>query len=144
MAEVLFYAALTGAVLGVFYDVMRFLRLIFSSKFAVDFLFWIVSAFAVFSFFLIFSNGEIRAVYLLFIFLGCILYIFTLGYVTGNIENKIAKKVKIRLKKVKNRLKSFKKVLHYVNILYYNTKEKVLKSSTKHNIGDNDEEKNRG
>lgn len=115
MAEGLFYALLTGVLLGAVYDVFRFFRLIFNSNFILDFLFWILTAFAVFSFLLIFNNGEIRGIYLLLFFAGFVFYILTLGYVTKSIEVKFAKMVKIRLKKVKNKLKSFKKVLHFVN-----------------------------
>lgn len=141
MAEGLFYALLTGVLLGAVYDVFRFFRLIFNSNFILDFLFWILTAFAVFSFLLIFNNGEIRGIYLLLIFAGFVFYILTLGYVTKSIEVKFAKMVKIRLKKVKNKLKSFKKVLHFVNDVYYNIKVKVLKPFRKKTVGDKDEEK---
>lgn len=141
MAEGLFYALLTGVLLGAVYDVFRFFRLIFNSNFILDFLFWILTAFAVFSFLLIFNNGEIRGIYLLLFFAGFVFYILTLGYVTKSIEVKFAKMVKIRLKKVKNKLKSFKKVLHFVNDVYYNIKVKVLKPFIKKTVGDKDEEK---
>ena len=94
-----------------------------------------------FSFLLIFNNGEIRGIYLLLFFAGFVFYILTLGYVTKSIEVKFAKMVKIRLKKVKNKLKSFKKVLHFVNDVYYNIKVKVLKPFRKKTVGDKDEEK---
>lgn len=140
MAEGLFYALLTGVLLGAVYDVFRFFRLIFNANFILDFLFWILTAFAVFSFLLIFNNGEIRGIYLLLFFAGFVFYILTLGYVTKSIEVKFAKIVKIRLKKVKNKLKSFKKVLHFVNDVYYNIKVKVLKPFRKKTVGDKDEE----
>lgn len=127
MAESLFFALLTGVSLGAVYDVFRFFRLTFNSSFFLDFLFWVFTAFAVFSFLLIFNNGEIRGIFFILIFAGFLFYIFTLGYATKIIEVKFAKLVKIRLKKVKNRLKSFKKVLHFVNDVYYNIKVKVLK-----------------
>lgn len=140
MAEGLFYALLTGVLLGAVYDVFRFFRLIFNSNFFLDFLFWILTAFAVFSFLLIFNNGEIRGIYLLLFFAGFVFYILTLGYATKSIEVKFTKIVKIRLKKVKNKLKSFKKVLHFVNDVYYNIKVKVLKPFRKKTVGDKDEE----
>lgn len=140
MAEGLYFALLTGILLGVLYDVFRFFRLTFNSNFLLDFLFWIVTAFAVFSFLLIFNNGEIRGIYFVLIFAGFVFYILTLGYVTKNIEMKFAKKVKIQLKKMKNKLKSFKKVLHFVNDIYYNIKDVVRKPFRKKTAGDNDDE----
>lgn len=139
MAEGLFFALLTGVVLGAFYDVLRFFRLTFNSNFFLDFLFWVLTAFAVFSFLLIFNNGEIRGVYILLIFAGFVFYIFTLGYATKSLEVKFAKIVKIRLKKVKNKLKSFKKVLHFVNEIYYNIKVKAKKPFSKKTVGDKDD-----
>ncbi|MGN1329258.1 MAG: spore cortex biosynthesis protein YabQ [Eubacterium sp.] len=141
MAEGLFYALLTGIVLGVVYDIFRFFRLTFNSNFFLDFLFWILTAFATFSFLLVFNNGEIRAIYFLLFFVGFVFYIFTLGYVTKGVEEKFAKLVKIWLKKVKNKLKSFKKVLHFVNDVYYNIKVKVLKLFGKKTVGDKDGKK---
>lgn len=140
MAEGLYFALFTGILLGVLYDVFRFFRLTFNSNFLLDFLFWIVTAFAVFSFLLIFNNGEIRGIYFVLIFAGFVFYILTLGYVTKNIEMKFAKKVKIQLKKMKNKLKSFKKVLHFVNDIYYNIKDVVRKPFRKKTAGDNDDE----
>ncbi len=140
MAEGLYFALLTGILLGVLYDVFRFFRLTFNSNFLLDFLFWIVTAFAVFSFLLIFNNGEIRGIYFVLIFAGFVFYILTIGYVTKNIEVKFAKKVKIWLKKMKNKLKSFKKVLHFVNDIYYNIKDVVRKPFRKKTAGDNDDE----
>lgn len=142
MAEQLFYAVLTGGVLAVVYDVFRFFRMILNDKFVLDFIFWIIAAVSVYSFLLIFCEGKIRVIVFLFIFAGFILYMLTLGYVTKNIENKIGKRIKIRLKKLKYKLKSFKKVLHYPRNIYYNiTKHRkgVLKKKSK---GEDDEKGN--
>lgn len=125
MVEALFYAVLLGAALGLVYDIFRIFRLTFGLNFLFDFLFWIISAFAVFSYLLIFNNGSVRAIYLMSVLLGFLLYIFTLGYVTNQIERKIAKFIKIRLK----RLNIFKKVLQFVNDVYYNVKVKLFKTS---------------
>lgn len=140
VAEQLFYAVLTGGVLAVLYDFFRLFRIIFNDKFILDFLFWIISAFSVYSYMLIFCEGKIRSIVFIFIFIGFVLYIMTLGYVTKNIEKRIGKKIKNRLKKLKYKLKSFKKVLHYPRNIYYNiTKRK--KSILKRNSEGEDDEK---
>ncbi len=118
MAENIFYAVLVGGVLGLLFDFFRLPRLIFNDKFFFDFLFWIVSAFTVFCYLLIFNSGSIRMIYLLFIFLGFLLVIFTLGYVTKPIQEAIAKKIK-------KWLKSFKKVLQKLYNILYNIKANV-------------------
>ncbi|MGN1124234.1 MAG: spore cortex biosynthesis protein YabQ [Eubacterium sp.] len=125
MAEALFFAAAVGAALGLLYDFFRLLRLVLGCDFFLDFLFWILTSFAVFCYLLVFNNGAVRGIFLLFILTGFILYFFTIGYVTEGIEKKLAKKVKIQLKKVKKLLKSFKKVLQLPNKLYYNIIVKV-------------------
>lgn len=103
-----------------------------------------MSAFAVYSYLLIFNNGSVRAIYLLFISAGYLLYIFTLGYADREIEKKTARLIKIRLKKVKNKLKSFKKVLQSVSNLYYNVRARLFGKAGRRNkdgnAGDSDEQ----
>ncbi|MGN1202975.1 MAG: spore cortex biosynthesis protein YabQ, partial [Eubacterium sp.] len=82
MGEALFYAVLVGASLGLLLDFFRLPRLVFNDRFFFDFLFWIISAVVVFCYYLIFNNGAIRMIHFLFIFIGFLLYFFTLGYVT--------------------------------------------------------------
>lgn len=118
MAENIFYAVLTGGALGLLFDFLRLPRLIFNDKFFFDFLFWIVSAFTVFCYLLIFNNGSIRMIYLLFILLGFLLVLFTLGYVTKPLHIAIAKKLK-------KWAKSFKKVLQKLYNILYNIRANV-------------------
>jgi len=113
------YALVTGVVLGVLYDFLRLIRLAFNSRFFIDFLFWILSAFAVFSYLILFNSGAVRAQPLILILLGFIAYIFTLGKITVKFEKAAAKKIK-------NRLKSFKKVLQLLHRVYYNIKVFIL------------------
>lgn len=117
MAESLFYAVLLGLILGILFDIFRFPRLVLRDKFLFDFLFWIISAIAVFCYLLIFNNGDVRAIYLLFILLGFLLVTFTLGYVTKPVQQKLANKIR-------KSLKSFKKVLQKLHNIYYNIKAK--------------------
>lgn len=117
MAEPLFYAVLLGIILGILFDVFRFPRLVLRDKFFFDFLFWIISGIVVFCYLLIFNNGDVRAIYLLFILLGFLLVTFTLGYVTKPIQQKLANKIR-------KRIKSFKKVLQKLHSIYYNIKAK--------------------
>lgn len=136
MGEALFYAAVLGIALSILYDFFRLLRLVLSSDFILDFLFWIVTSFAVFCYLLVFNNGAVRGIYLLFIIFGFLLYSFTVGYLTQKAEKKLAKKVKIQLKKVKKLIKSFKKVLQFPNNLYYNIKVKAKTLLTHNNEGE--------
>lgn len=84
-----------------------------------------LTSIVVFCYLLIFNNGSIRAIYIVLIFIGFVLYIFTLGYVTKPLEMKIAKKMKFCRKKVKKVLKSFKKVLQSIYNIYYNITERM-------------------
>lgn len=120
MAEAVFYAVLVGVILGVYYDVTRFFRLVFNEKFVFDFIFCVVSALVFYCYLLIFTNGAVRTGCLLFVLLGLVLYLLTAGYVTKKLELSVAKKVRCRLKKLKNKLKSLQKVLHLPHRLYYN------------------------
>ena len=72
----------------------------------------------------------------LLIFIGFLLYTFTLGYVTKNIEVRLAKKIKFWLKRVKNRIKSFKKVLQSFYNIYYNITARMKKVFHKKGKGD--------
>lgn len=133
MGEALFYAVLLGAVLGFVFDFFRLPRLILNDKFFFDFLFWIIGAIAVYCYYLIFNSGAIRMLNLLFIFIGFLLYTFTLGYVTKSIEIKLSKKIKFQLKNV---TKKFKKVLHSIYNIYYNIAVHMKKSFGRKNKGD--------
>lgn len=135
MAEALFYAVLLGGIMGACYDIFRLLRLILNEKFFFDFLYCVFFAVVFYCYILIFNSGSIRIYYPAFIMLGFLLYIFTLGSVTKGLEVAAAKKIKIRLKKLKNRIKSFKKVLQLPHGIYYNIKEKSAKV-IKTKIGD--------
>lgn len=129
MAEPLFYAVLLGLILGILFDIFRLPRLILKDKFLFDFLFWIISGIAVFCYLLIFNNGDVRVIYLLFILLGFLLVTFTLGYVTKPIQQKLANKIR-------KSLKSFKKVLQKLRSIYYNIKAKLGSLTKKKFKGD--------
>ncbi|MCH5321490.1 MAG: spore cortex biosynthesis protein YabQ [Eubacterium sp.] len=136
MGEDLFYAVLVGASLGFLFDFFRLPRLVFNDRFFFDFLFWIISGVVVFCYYLIFNSGSIRIINFILIFIGFLLYTFTLGYVTKSIEIKLAKKIKFWLKKVKNRIKSFKKVLQSLYNIYYNIVARVKNAFHKKGKGD--------
>lgn len=126
MAENLFFAFLLGVLLGAVYDFFRLLRYVSGLHFILDILFWLISAFSVFSYLLIFDNGSIRGIYFFVIFFGLVLYMMSFGYIFKNAELKVSKKIKIRLKKVKKKLKSFKKVLQSYYNLYYNNTVRIF------------------
>lgn len=142
MGEAFFYAVAVGAVLGFVYDFFRLPRLVFNDRFFFDFIYWLIAAIVVFCYFLIFNSGALRIINFVFIFLGFVFYIFTLGYVTGQLEEKLAKKIKICFKKVKNWLKSFKKVLHSISDIYYNIIALVKRLFRRKSKGDGYDKKN--
>lgn len=142
MGEALFYAVLVGGALGVFYDFLRLFRLALNDKFFLDFIFWLVSSIVVFCYFLIFNSGALRMINFLAIFIGFLLYIFTLGYATKQLETKLAKKLRLSLRKVKKRLKSFKKVLQSKLVIYYNIIANIKVHFSRKNKGDSNDQGN--
>lgn len=129
MGEALFYAFFLGLGFAVFYDLLRLFRLLFATAFVFDLIFWIVCAIFSFSYLLIFNNGEIRWMYFAALLAGFFVYFILFGKITFPLEKRIAKKVKIRLKK-------FKKVLQLPSVIYYNIKAKIRKPNHKEYEGD--------
>lgn len=129
MGEALFYAFFVGIGFGIFYDILRLFRLSFGFDLFFDLLFWVSCSFVTFSYLLIFNNGEIRWIYLVTILVGFLVYILSFGKLFLPIQKTIAKKVKIRLK-------NFKKVLQLPYLLYYNIKVKFKKPNHKKYEGD--------
>ena len=111
MGEALFYAFFVGIGFGIYYDILRLFRLTVGLDLFFDLLFWVSCSFVTFSYLLIFNNGEIRWIYLVTILVGFLVYILSFGKLFLPIQKTIAKKVKIRLKK-------FKKVLQLPYLLY--------------------------
>ena len=129
MGEALFYAFFVGIGFGIYYDILRLFRLTVGLDLFFDLLFWVSCSFVTFSYLLIFNNGEIRWIYLVTILVGFLVYILSFGKLFFPIQKTIAKKVKIRLKK-------FKKVLQLPYLLYYNIKVKFKKPNHKKYEGD--------
>lgn len=140
MGELIIWGIVTGCGLGVLYGLFRVFRLATSFHLLFDILFWILSAFVVFSYMLVFNNGSVRALHLLMILLGFMLYSLTLGALFSRIEIAISKKIKIRLKKLRNSLKSFKKVLQNFSNIYYNKWQVKFKKNKNVNGDVNDGE----
>lgn len=129
MGEALFYAFFVGIGFGIYYDILRLFRLTVGLDLFFDLLFWVSCSFVTFSYLLIFNNGEIRWIYLVTILVGFLVYTLSFGKLFLPIQRTIAKKVKIRLKK-------FKKVLQLPYLLYYNIKVKFKKPNHKKYEGD--------
>ena len=129
MGEALFYAFFVGIGFGIYYDILRLFRLTVGLGLFFDLLFWVSCSFVTFSYLLIFNNGEIRWIYLVTILVGFLVYILSFGKLFLPIQKTIAKKVKIRLK-------NFKKVLQLPYLLYYNIKVKFKKPNHKKYEGD--------
>lgn len=77
------YSVFLGCGICLFYDVLRIDRAIFKRSsltvFFEDIFFWIIFAFCVYSFLIIFANGQIRLFILFGVFLGFILFRFTIS-----------------------------------------------------------------
>ncbi len=76
-------ALITGAVMGIYYDVFRFIRRIFKfSTFTVavqDVLFWITSAIPVFFICIKLNGGYFRIYFIIFALVGWFIYFQTIG-----------------------------------------------------------------
>lgn len=129
MGEALFYAFFVGVGFGIYYDILRLFRLTVGLDLFFDLLFWVSCSFVTFSYLLIFNNGEIRWIYLVTILVGFLVYILSFGKLFLPVQKRIAKKIKIWLKK-------FKKVLQLPYLLYYNIKVKFNKPNHKEYEGD--------
>lgn len=120
MPEVIAAFFILGFFCGAFYDMCRFLRLVFSSRlavFIVDFIYFVVISFAFFIFLLGYNNGQVRAYYFTLALFGWLIYIFTLYKLTIGAERRIALFLRKILRKY---FKKLKKVLHFIKRVYYN------------------------
>lgn len=127
MAEALFAFFLLGMVLFLFYDLLRFLRVLSASAvfaFFSDLLWWIAAAFACFSLLLVYFDGRIRVLCLLVCGAGFAGAYFTLGSVTRAIWYRIAHPLHKCIAKMKKKgqkvNKKVKKVLQLPFKLLYN------------------------
>lgn len=77
------YSVIMGVGIAIIYDLFKFDRLLFNRSnifiFISDIVFWIMAAFSLFSFCIVFSNGQIRGYVLLGSFLGFLIYRVTLS-----------------------------------------------------------------
>lgn len=119
------YSLVLGAILGLIYDFFKIDRMIFNRNvffiLLEDILFWVISAFAIFSFSVVFSNGQIRGYLLFASFLGFIIYKLTIS--------KLFTLMISPFKKISNMIK--KQYLSTLKFLFYhigNTVKTVKKS----------------
>lgn len=77
------YSIIMGLALGIIYDLFKLDRNIFKRStvyiFVSDVLFWVISAFVLFSFCIVFSNGQIRGFIILGALLGFMIFRLTLS-----------------------------------------------------------------
>ena len=92
------YSLVLGVSLGIVYDLFKLDRLLFKRSkiflFFSDILFWLISAFLIFTFCVIFSNGQIRGFIVLGTLLGFIIYRLTLSKLIFLLVNPLKKLVK--------------------------------------------------
>ncbi len=98
-----------GAVLGVVYELFRTVRSLFGGRtvavFLQDVLFWIVSAFVVYTFFLIFTGGTVRYFVLAGAAVGLIIYLKTVGRLTAYLFSKMFMPVRYAARKIATGIK---------------------------------------
>ena len=86
---IFFLAAAAGAVLGVVYDIFRFLRAMglcsFVHTFIQDILFMSIAAVCAFFFAVAYNNGEVRVYTVAGHLYGLLAYRFTIGLLTGRL-----------------------------------------------------------
>ena len=77
------YSLAYGGVLGLFYDILRILRITITPgvviAFIQDIIFWLFSAVATFIYVFVFSNGTVRLIFLFFVALGWLMYYISIG-----------------------------------------------------------------
>lgn len=119
--EIFIAFIILGASFGALYDVFRFLRFVFSSKYSVfiiDFLFFIIVSIIFFIFLLGYNYGQVRGYYFTLTLLGFLFYIFTVFRLTYRGERVIADFLRKIMQKC---FKSLKKVLQFIRRVYYNS-----------------------
>lgn len=124
-----------GLLFGILYDFMRFFRMLFPGKaavFFIDFLFFVIVSNVFFILLLGYNNGQMRMLYFLMTAFGFLVYIFTIFKLTEGFQKFISSHLR---RFIKNRLKSFKKVLQFVKRVYYN----IFKTKKRKNAGDKNE-----
>lgn len=107
-AKLFFQSVGFGFLLGVLYDVFRFVRIIVSDKKAfiifIDTAYFVLCGFLIFCFSLVLDNGEIRAYLLAGNLFGWLIYYFSMGFASAKIRAFIRRlKKKMRIHKIKNR-----------------------------------------
>lgn len=139
--ERLLLAVLVGLFCGVFYELLRAVRLIISEKsrlvnFIIDMLFFIILSFVIFFFSLMIGDGRIRLYYFAGLFTGVLLYLFTIGKLVYLINKSFVRLIKKLLKKLIKPLKQlFVAVAHKTSGLFgriYDFSKTKVKNSVKH------------
>ena len=91
-------SSILGIGLGILFEFFRTVRSLLGGRaagvFVQDLLFWIVSAFVVYTFFLLFTNGIVRIFALIGCGLGFWIYMKTLGKITSFLFRQIFRPVK--------------------------------------------------
>ena len=94
--SVVAYALVLGAILGIFYDIFRIIRLLFGARnlgmFIQDIIYFLISGFITFLFVLIFNFGESRFYILAGEALGWCIYHVSVGDVIYSRAKKLVQK----------------------------------------------------
>lgn len=108
-----FISILLGATMGISYDFLRILRRVIGhSNFFIsleDILFWIIWALIVIDNIHIYNSGELRGYVFLGLGLGCLIYIYTIGWVLWKCVSHILRFARKHHQNIKKSLKNVDK-----------------------------------
>ena len=130
----LFVFILSGAVIGILFDLFRILRKSFKTPdiitYIEDILFWLISGFLIITAIFKFNDGELRAYLFIGILLGIVIYIMLFTKLVNSILLKILTPVKILLDFFTS---LFKKICVFITNCLKNCKNKSKKTIQKNN-----------
>ncbi len=99
------YSVAYGGAIGLFYDILRMLRIAIKSgtviTFVQDIIFWAFTAIATFIYIFAFAGGTVRIIFLLFVAVGWVMYYISLGKLLVWIFSSISKPIKLLLCKIR-------------------------------------------
>lgn len=127
------YSVAYGGVIGLFYDVLRILRIAVNPgvvlTFIQDILFWFFSAIATFIYIFVFAGGTVRIVFLVFVAIGWIIYYISFGRLITWLANKAFYPIKMLSNKLKGFVaKLFKPITEKINGKSIIIRKKIKKS----------------
>lgn len=117
-----------GAILGIVYELFRTVRSLFGggtvTVFIQDVLFWIISAFITYTFFLIFTNGTVRIFVIIGMLIGFYIYLKTFGRIIAFLFRQIFRPVKFLCSHI------FKLIKKLFTLIFSHKNNKIISENT--------------